>query len=44
MAESINDRMAVVYAALVQKGLKTIEQVPKNLQAAVKAILAGDDE
>ena len=44
MAESINDRMAVVYAALVQKGKKTIKQAPKNLQAAVKAILAGDSK
>lgn len=34
--------MAEIYAALIRKGLKTIKDVPKSLQAAVKAILAGD--
>lgn len=36
--------MAKVYAALIQKGLKTIEDVPESLRAEVEAILAGDAE
>ena len=39
--DSLNDTMAAVYANLIQKGLKTIKQVPKALQAEVKKILAG---
>ncbi len=31
--------MAKVYAELIRKGLKTIEDVPKPLRAAVKKIL-----
>lgn len=31
--------MAKIYADLIQKGLKTIEDVPAQLQAAVRAIL-----
>ncbi len=31
--------MAKVYADLIRKGLKTIEDVPKNLRAAVQALL-----
>lgn len=32
--------MAVVYATLIVKGKKTIEQVPEMLKAQVQAILA----
>ena len=35
--------MAQIYANLVRKGLKTIEQVPAKLRAEVEAILAEDD-
>ncbi len=35
--------MAKVYADLIRKGLKTIEDVPEKLKAAVKKILDGDD-
>ncbi len=31
--------MANVYANLIRKGLKTIEDVPENLRAEVEAIL-----
>ena len=34
--------MAQVYANLIRKGLKTIEQVPERLRAEVEAILAED--
>lgn len=34
--------MAKIYAELIKKGLKTIDDVPKALQEAVKALLAGD--
>lgn len=34
--------MAKVYADLIRKGLKTIDDVPAKLKAAVKAILDGD--
>lgn len=33
------DIMARIYAALVKKGLKTLEEVPETLRAAVKALL-----
>nr|DAD69572.1 MAG TPA: histone chaperone [Myoviridae sp. ctbwh6] len=36
--------MAQVYANLIRKGLKTIEQVPERLRAEVEAILAEDAE
>lgn len=36
--------MAQVYANLIRKGLKTIEQVPERLRAEVEAILAEDVE
>lgn len=36
--------MAKVYADLIRKGLKTIEQVPEGLKEEVKAILAGGDD
>ena len=35
--------MAQIYANLVRKGLKTIEQVPAKLRAEGVAILAEDD-
>lgn len=34
--------MAKVYAALIQKDLKTLEQVPAALRAEVEALLAVD--
>ncbi len=36
--------MAQIYANLIRKGRKTIEQVPLKLRAEVEAILAEDDE
>ena len=36
--------MAKVYALLIQKGLKTIEQVPEIIRADVQAILDADAE
>ncbi len=35
--------MAKVYADLIRKGLKTLEDVPERLKEAVKKILDGDD-
>jgi hypothetical protein len=32
--------MAKIYAALIKKGIKTIEDVPENLREEVLAILA----
>ena len=34
--------MAKVYADLIRKGIKTINDVPDKLKAAVQAILDGD--
>jgi hypothetical protein len=34
--------MAKVYADLIRKGVKTIEQVPARLRAEVEALLAED--
>ena len=31
--------MAKIYAALVKKGLKTLDDVPENLRAEVEALL-----
>ena len=31
--------MAKVYAALIQKGLKTLDEVPARLRSAVQALL-----
>lgn len=31
--------MVAVYASLIRKGKKTIEDVPENLRAAVQALL-----
>ena len=33
--------MAAIYAALIRKGKKTIEDVPETLRDAVREILAG---
>lgn len=35
--------MAKIYADLIRKGLKTINDVPDRLKEAVKDILGGDD-
>lgn len=35
--------MAKIYANLIRKGLKTIDDVPDKLKAEVQAILDGDD-
>lgn len=35
--------MAKIYAALIQKGLKTIDDVPARIRAEVEALLAGPD-
>jgi len=34
--------MAAIYASLIRKGLKTIEDVPENLREAVEKLLAED--
>lgn len=34
--------MAKIYAELIQKGLKTIDDVPEQLRAEVEKILAED--
>lgn len=36
------ERMAKVYAALIRKGLKTLEDVPANLRDAVAKLLEED--
>ena len=35
--------MAKIYAALIIKGVKTLDDVPEKLKDAVKAILEGDN-
>lgn len=35
--------MAKIYAELIKKGLKTINDVPVKLKAAVQAILDGEN-
>lgn len=35
--------MAKIYADLIRKGVKTIDDVPDKLKADVQAILEGDD-
>lgn len=35
--------MAKVYADLIRKGLKTIDDVPEKLKAAVRELLDGDN-
>jgi hypothetical protein len=34
--------MAIIYATLIQKGLKTIDDVPERFRAEVEAILEGE--
>jgi hypothetical protein len=36
--------MAAIYAALIKKGLKTLEGVPDKLKEAVQKILDGDTD
>lgn len=36
--------MAKVYAGLIRKGLKTIEDVPERIRAEVQAILDADSD
>ena len=36
--------MAAIYASLIRKGLKTMDDVPPNLVKAVKKILDGDSK
>ena len=36
--------MAAIYAALIKKGLKTLEDVPDKLKGAVQKILDGDTD
>ncbi|WP_281419022.1 CD1375 family protein [Enterococcus alishanensis] len=36
--------MAKIYARLIQKGLKTIEQVPEKIKDEVQAILDSENE
>ena len=35
--------MAKIYADLIRKGLKTIDDVPDKLKAAVRELLDGDN-
>lgn len=35
--------MAKIYAELIKKGLKTIDDVPKKLKSDVQALLGGDN-
>ena len=35
--------MAKIYAALIRKGIKNIDDVPEKLRDAVQAILDGDN-
>lgn len=35
--------MAKIYASLIIKGVKTLDNVPDKLKEAVKVILEGDD-
>ncbi len=36
--------MAAIYAALIKKGLKTLEDVPDKLKEVVQKILDGDTD
>ena len=36
--------MAYIYASLILKGIKTIEDVPERLRADVEAILAAQEQ
>ena len=44
MEDAINTAMAQVYATLIRKGLRTIDNIPKDLRKAVQKILDGDNE
>jgi hypothetical protein len=35
--------MAKIYAELIKKGLKTIDDVPEKLKSDVQALLGGDN-
>lgn len=35
--------MAKIYANLVRKGVKTIEEVPEKIREAVRALLEGEE-
>ena len=35
--------MAKIYANLIRKGIKTIEDVPEKIREAVRALLEGDE-
>lgn len=35
--------MAKIYANLIRKGLKTIDEVPEKIREAVRALLEGDE-
>lgn len=35
--------MAKIYAELIRKGLKMLEDVPEKLRTSVKEMLGGDD-
>ena len=35
--------MAKIYAELIKKGLKTIDDVPQKLKSDVQALLGGDN-
>lgn len=36
--------MAKVYADLIRKGLKTLDDMPEKLKAAVQALVEGDTD
>ena len=36
--------MAKIYVSLIQKGLKTVEDVPMSLRGEVEAILEGEQK
>ena len=36
--------MAKVYAELIRKGLKALEDVPEKLRSAVQVLLDGDED
>ena len=36
--------MAKIYTALIQKGLKTIDDVPARIRAEVEALSSAEDE
>ena len=35
--------MAKIYAALIRKGIKTLDEVPARLRSTVEALLAAED-